>query len=83
MEILGFELFMKIDENLCFEVMTLAIIVVNALWMGYQLDADKSLTLATSKPIFQFVENIFTIYFTIEVQKQESSPIVHYVIRTV
>ena len=50
-----------------FEVLTLAIIVVNALWMGYQLDADKSLTLATSRPVFQFVENIFTIYFTIEV----------------
>ena len=55
-----------------FEFFTLFVIAVNACWLGWDSDRNKSPTLDTSKAYFQGVENFFCIYFTTEARHLSS-----------
>merc|ERR1739848_897727 len=50
-----------------FEYVTLAIISVNAIWIGADTQYNDKDTLEEVHPIFQVGENLFCIYFTAEV----------------
>jgi len=49
-----------------FEYMTLSLIGVNAIWMGYDTDANEAATLLEADIQFVIMENVFCAYFTLE-----------------
>merc|ERR550537_868529 len=50
-----------------FERITLAIITINAVWMGYDTQYNGAEALSGAKFQFQLAENFFTIFFTFEI----------------
>jgi len=56
----------KLVKHPRFESMTLIMIVVNSLWLGVEADYNKEPILCQAPWVFQVVDNIFCIYFTVE-----------------
>jgi len=57
-----------IAKNSTFEYTTLAIITINAVWIGYDADTNKGNgTIAGSLMLYVGMENFFCFYFTFEV----------------
>ena len=50
-----------------FERITLAIITINALWMGYDTESNGADAISVARLQFQLAENFFTIFFTFEI----------------
>lgn len=50
-----------------FENCTLAVIVVNALWISIDTDGNTAPTMNSAEPIYVVMDSLFFIYFTIEV----------------
>jgi hypothetical protein len=50
-----------------FERITLAIITINALWMGYDTEYNGADAISGARLQFQLAENLFTIFFTFEI----------------
>eukprot|EP00930_Biecheleria_cincta_P044834 TRINITY_DN30884_c0_g1_i1.p1 TRINITY_DN30884_c0_g1~~TRINITY_DN30884_c0_g1_i1.p1 ORF type:complete len:838 (+),score=155.38 TRINITY_DN30884_c0_g1_i1:35-2515(+) len=46
-----------------FEIVTLLVVCVNAVWMAVETDTNHALVLNEADPFFQIVENIFCIFF--------------------
>ncbi|CAJ1431189.1 unnamed protein product [Effrenium voratum] len=55
-----------IAKSSVFEQMSLAMVVLNALWIGIDTDYNKTAMLIDSEPVFIIAENIFCAYFTFE-----------------
>lgn len=49
-----------------FETLVVCVIIANALWLGYSTDANTEDLLIHAKPGFQVVENLFCIFFFVE-----------------
>jgi len=58
--------FQRIAKSHLFEMVTLAIICANAIWMGVDIDRNPAPVLIEAPLIFQIVENAFCTYFTVE-----------------
>eukprot|EP00930_Biecheleria_cincta_P060142 TRINITY_DN45829_c0_g1_i1.p1 TRINITY_DN45829_c0_g1~~TRINITY_DN45829_c0_g1_i1.p1 ORF type:complete len:489 (+),score=96.20 TRINITY_DN45829_c0_g1_i1:85-1551(+) len=50
----------------CFEFVTLAVVLANAIWVAIDIDYNKAPSLAQSQSQFIIVENFFCTYFTFE-----------------
>eukprot|EP00971_Amphidinium_carterae_P236813 4700043-Amphidinium_carterae.1 len=48
-------------------MITLAVIVLNAIWMGVDADLNDAEILLDAAPVFIVAENLFCMYFTVEV----------------
>jgi len=59
--------FSDIAKSKPFEYSTLAVISINACWIGYDTDENSAATLAEADIQFQIAENLFCFYFTGEV----------------
>lgn len=53
--------------NKYFEAVTLAIISLNALWIGVDMELNEADTWLDAHPVFQAADNGFCIYFSLEV----------------
>ena len=60
-------IFTTIASDKYFEYTTLLVIVLNALWIGYDSDNNIAPDVSHSKVGFLAIENFFCFYFTIEV----------------
>lgn len=49
-----------------FEMLSLAVISLNAVWMGYDIDANDAVVAKDADPIFIVADNFFCVYFTVE-----------------
>mmetsp|Transcript_106822 Transcript_106822/g.276127 ORF Transcript_106822/g.276127 Transcript_106822/m.276127 type:complete len:812 (-) Transcript_106822:203-2638(-) len=56
----------KIARSTWLEYTTLAVIIVNAFWIGWEIDQNTSDALPDAPPFFQVIENLFCSYFTFE-----------------
>jgi len=59
--------FQMIARHPHFENSTLAVIVVNALWISIDTDGNTASTMNTALPIFVVMDSLFFTYFSIEV----------------
>lgn len=59
--------FQALARNHTFENVTLAVIAFNALWMSIDTDANSASVLTEAHPIFIIAENLFCVYFTMEI----------------
>jgi len=57
----------KLAKNKYFEYLTLMVIGINSLWIGYDTDANNADNLYDADPQFPIAENFFCVYFTFEV----------------
>ncbi len=57
----------KLARNTRFEYITLFIIMMNAIWIGYDVDQNEADALPLAGAGFQVVENLFCVFFTIEI----------------
>lgn len=57
----------KIARKSWFEYLSLVVIVVNAFWIGYDLDVSTAEALPEASWSHQLVENMFVMYFTTEI----------------
>merc|ERR1712125_309650 len=48
------------------EKATLSVVVLNAIWIAVDTDNNKSSSLYDSKPVFIVAENVFCVYFSVE-----------------
>ena len=48
-------------------------ITINAVWIGFDADNNKSMSPDTAGPMFQAAENMFCIYFTMEVRSPQGT----------
>lgn len=53
-----------IARNHIFENLTLFVITINAIWLGFEVDVNKSDFLFEADPSIQLVEYLFTMYFS-------------------
>jgi len=60
-------IFQYIARSHVFEMITLAVIVLNAIWMGVDADLNDAEILLDAAPVFIVAENLFCMYFTVEV----------------
>ena len=56
----------RIARHSCFENLTLLMIAINSIWIWIDTDLNDSSTLLDAEPVFIVVENIFCVYFVIE-----------------
>eukprot|EP00929_Paragymnodinium_shiwhaense_P080033 TRINITY_DN41718_c0_g1_i2.p1 TRINITY_DN41718_c0_g1~~TRINITY_DN41718_c0_g1_i2.p1 ORF type:complete len:684 (-),score=171.06 TRINITY_DN41718_c0_g1_i2:130-2181(-) len=56
----------KIARAHWFDLLTLGVIALNALWISVDLDHNQSAVLIDAEPVFQVAENFFCLYFTVE-----------------
>lgn len=49
-----------------FEKLTLAVIAINAIWIGVDTDHNKSAVLLNAHPTFQIAEHLFCVFFSFE-----------------
>jgi len=56
----------QIVRSAAFDQLTLIIIVMNAVWISVDLDLNEAPTLLEADPIFQIMENMFCLFFTVE-----------------
>lgn len=57
----------RVVRHFMFETVTLSIIGVNAIWIGYDADKNDAESINSADPIFQYAENFFCAYFSFEV----------------
>jgi len=57
----------RLAKNKCFEYITLSIIGVNSMWIGYDTDQNTASNLYDAEAQFVIAENFFCVYFTVEV----------------
>merc|ERR1719272_1676867 len=50
-----------------FDNITLAVITANTIWIAIDTDHNHSDSIFTAAPVFQVVENLFVLYFFLEV----------------
>lgn len=55
-----------VASNRCFENFTLAVILLNAIWISIDTDHNDADLLINAHPVFQVAENFFCGYFTLE-----------------
>jgi hypothetical protein len=56
----------KIARSQMFDNFTLLVIAINSVWIAYDTDFNDADVLKDADPIFQIVENLFCIFFTLE-----------------
>eukprot|EP00435_Cladocopium_sp_Y103_P037208 s1613_g9.t2 len=56
----------RIARSSCFENLTLLMIAINSVWIWIDTDLNKSSTLLDAEPVFIVVENLFCVYFCVE-----------------
>eukprot|EP00927_Polykrikos_kofoidii_P040958 TRINITY_DN3490_c0_g1_i2.p1 TRINITY_DN3490_c0_g1~~TRINITY_DN3490_c0_g1_i2.p1 ORF type:complete len:741 (-),score=132.20 TRINITY_DN3490_c0_g1_i2:27-2249(-) len=56
----------EIARSPLFDKMTLTVIALNALWIAFDTDNNKSALLLEAHPVFIIVENLFCAFFTFE-----------------
>eukprot|EP00928_Gymnodinium_smaydae_P030038 TRINITY_DN22446_c0_g1_i1.p1 TRINITY_DN22446_c0_g1~~TRINITY_DN22446_c0_g1_i1.p1 ORF type:complete len:599 (+),score=73.29 TRINITY_DN22446_c0_g1_i1:88-1884(+) len=56
----------RVARHVVFEHVTLAVIMVNALWIGFESDNNSNHLLVDADLMFQIVENFFCCYFVLE-----------------
>lgn len=56
-----------IARQSAFELVTLAVVFLNALWIGYDADKNPADALPNAPMLFQVAENLFCSYFTMEI----------------
>eukprot|EP00928_Gymnodinium_smaydae_P070904 TRINITY_DN54642_c0_g1_i1.p1 TRINITY_DN54642_c0_g1~~TRINITY_DN54642_c0_g1_i1.p1 ORF type:complete len:615 (-),score=126.21 TRINITY_DN54642_c0_g1_i1:76-1920(-) len=59
--------FQAIGRSTVFDLFTLFVIALNALWIAIDIDNNKAPSLFEAKPLFLIVENSFCLYFTFEI----------------
>lgn len=57
----------SIAQSRFFEYLTLFVIFINAIWIGIDADINRAKSLEDTLMVVRVVENIFCVYFTIEV----------------
>eukprot|EP00929_Paragymnodinium_shiwhaense_P060880 TRINITY_DN30394_c0_g1_i1.p1 TRINITY_DN30394_c0_g1~~TRINITY_DN30394_c0_g1_i1.p1 ORF type:complete len:674 (+),score=146.58 TRINITY_DN30394_c0_g1_i1:72-2093(+) len=55
-----------VARSQAFEIVTLIVITLNALWIAVDLDHNKSPLLVDAEPVFLVAENLFCVYFVVE-----------------
>jgi len=58
--------FQFIAKHPWFELVTLIVIALNAVWIGVDADYNHAEVLTKAPPIFQIIEHFFSAYFTLE-----------------
>ncbi|CAK9074673.1 unnamed protein product [Durusdinium trenchii] len=56
----------RIARSSCFENLTLLMIAVNSIWIWIDTDLNSSETLLDAEPVFVIMENLFCVYFCVE-----------------
>jgi len=57
----------RVVRHMMFETVTLSIIALNAVWIGYDADKNNAISIDKADLLFQVVENFFCTYFSFEV----------------
>lgn len=57
----------KIAKSQWFEILSLCVILLNALWIAIDLDYNMAPTLLTAHLLFVVVDNLFCLFFTFEI----------------
>jgi len=56
-----------IAKNACFKNFTLVVIAVNTVWIAIETDQNKKEVLSEAPLLYQIVDNLFCIFFTLEI----------------
>lgn len=57
----------RLTKSKYFETLTLAVISLNAVWIGVDLELNEADTWLDASPVFQVADNAFCVFFTFEV----------------
>jgi len=57
----------RVAQSRPFEYVTLFVIFINAIWIGIDADINRAKTLEDTSMVIRIVENIFCVYFTVEI----------------
>eukprot|EP00440_Ansanella_granifera_P017060 gb/GFBE01018533.1/.p1 GENE.gb/GFBE01018533.1/~~gb/GFBE01018533.1/.p1 ORF type:complete len:788 (+),score=188.57 gb/GFBE01018533.1/:1-2364(+) len=59
--------FQRIAKSRGFDIITVAVVCMNAVWIAIDIDNNPATTLNEAEPVFQVVETLFCLYFCAEI----------------